>query len=56
MVIRHSNQLLEQLSEVEKKIQQIERLISELDIDCDQEKLIRALLAKKYGVPSGQQN
>lgn len=54
MVIRHSNQLLEQLTEVEEKIQLIERLVDELNIDCDKEKLIRTLLARKYGVPSGQ--
>lgn len=54
MVIRHSNQLLEQLTEVEEKIQLIERLLEELNIDCDKEKLIRTLLARKYGVPTGQ--
>jgi hypothetical protein len=56
MVIRHSNQLLEQLSDVEKKIQMIERLIDEMQIECDRETLIRTLLAKKYNVPSGQQS
>jgi hypothetical protein len=54
MVIRHSNQLLEQLSEVEEKIQAIEKLLEELGLDCDKEKLIRTLLARKYGLPSGQ--
>jgi hypothetical protein len=54
MVIRHSNQLLEQLTEVEEKIQAIEKLMEELGVDCDQEKLIRTLLARKYGLPSGQ--
>jgi hypothetical protein len=56
MVIRHSNQLLEQLSDVEKKIQMIERLIDEMQIECDRETLIRTLLAKKYNLPSGQQS
>ena len=54
MVIRHSNQLLEQLTEVEEKIQAIEKLLEEMGLDCDKEKLIRTLLARKYGLPSGQ--
>lgn len=54
MVIRHSNQLLEQLTEVEEKIQAIEKLMEELGLDCDKERLIRTLLARKYGLPSGQ--
>jgi hypothetical protein len=56
MVIRHSNQLLEQLSDVEEKIQMIERLMDEMHIEFDRETLIRTLLAKKYKLPSGQQN
>lgn len=56
MVIRHSNQLLEHLSEVEEKIQFVEHLMEELDIDCDKEILLKSLLAKKYGLPFGQQN
>jgi len=54
MVIRHSNQLLEHLSEVEEKIQFIENLMEKLEIDCDREKLIKTLLAKRYALPSGQ--
>ena len=54
MVIHHSNQLLEHLSEVEEKIKLIEHLMEKLNIDCDQEKLIKTLLAKKYNLPSGQ--
>jgi hypothetical protein len=54
MVIHHSNQLLEELSEVEKKIQLLERLMDELKIECDREGLIKSLLAKRYGIPSGQ--
>ena len=56
MVIRHSNQLLEQLSEVEEKIRLVERLMEELELECDREKLIRIILAKRYGLPSGQKN
>ena len=47
MVIHHSNQLLEHLSEVEEKIKLIEHLMEKLNIDCDKEKLIKTLLAKK---------
>ena len=54
MVIRHSNQLLEQLSDVEEKIQMIERLMDEMAIEYDRETLIQNLLAKKYNLPSGQ--
>ena len=54
MVIRHSSQLLEQLSEVEEKIKLLERVMAELQIDCDQEKLVKVLLARKFQNPSGQ--
>jgi hypothetical protein len=30
--------------------------VEELNIDCDQEKLIKTLLAKKYNLPSGQRS
>ena len=56
MVIRHSKQLLEHISEVEEKMQVIEQLMEHLNIDCDREKLMKTLLAKKYGLPSGQQS
>lgn len=54
MVIQHSNLLLEQLTEIEDKIQLIEKVIEELHLDCDKEGLIRTLLAKKISIPSGQ--
>lgn len=54
MVIHHSNQLLEELTEIEEKIQFFERLMDELKIECDREGLIKSLLAKRYGIPSGQ--
>jgi phage gp36-like protein len=54
MVIRHSNQLLEKLTEVEERIKMIERIMEECGIDCDQEQLLRALLAKRYPLPFGQ--
>lgn len=56
MIVLHSNQLLEHLSELEEKIQLIENLMEKLELNCDQEKLLRSILAKKYGVPSGQNN
>lgn len=56
MIIRHSNQLLEHLSEVEEKIQYVEHLMEDLNIDCDKEVLLKTLLAKKYGLPFGQQS
>jgi hypothetical protein len=54
MVIHHSKQLLEELSEVEEKIQLIERIMDELNIECDREGLIKSLLAKRYGITPGQ--
>jgi hypothetical protein len=54
MVIRYSNQLLEQLSEVEEKISMLEKLMEELNVDWDKESLIRKILARKYEAPSGQ--
>lgn len=54
MLIRHSNQILEHLSEIEEKIQIIEKLIEKLNLDYDREGLIRTLLAKKFNSPLGQ--
>jgi hypothetical protein len=56
MIIRHSKQLLEHLSEVEERIQYVEHLMEGLNIDCDNEALLKTLLAKKYGLPFGQQS
>ena len=54
MVIRHSLLLLEQLSDVEEKIKRLETMMREMGVDCDQEKLLKALLARKFQEPSGQ--
>lgn len=54
MIILHSNQLLEHLTELEEKIQLIENLVERLELDCDQEKLLKSILAKKFSGPSGQ--
>jgi hypothetical protein len=56
MIIRHSGQLLEQLSQVEENIQQIEKLMRDLELDVDSEGLLRTLLAKRYHLSLGQQN
>lgn len=52
MVIRHSNQLLEQLTEVEKKIQLIERLAQELGLDLEDHRLIEQLIASLIRKPN----
>lgn len=54
MVIRHSKSLLEQLSEVEEKIKELERVMDEFGVEIDREKLIAAILAKRSTKPSGQ--
>lgn len=55
MVIRHSIQLLEQLTEVEETIQLLEKLMDSLEIKGEREDLIRKLLARRL-LSSGQQN
>ena len=45
MVIRFLDLRLEQLSELEEKIAFLERMMDELNIDYDREKMIRTLLA-----------
>lgn len=52
MVIRHSNQLLEQLTEVEEKIQLIEKLARELEFDLDDHGLIEQILAALIRKPN----
>ena len=46
--------LLEQLTEIEKSIQEMEKLMDELGIQSDREKLIQIILAKKQVMLSGQ--
>jgi hypothetical protein len=46
MIIQNSLRLLEQLSELEVKIQKIEALMDELGINEDREKIIRLILNK----------
>ncbi len=54
MIIRHSKTLLEQLSEVEEKIKELEKVMDEFGVEIDREKLIAALLAKRSVKSSGQ--
>jgi hypothetical protein len=51
MVIRYSNQLLEQLSELEEKISLIEKVLEDLDLEFDKELMLRNLLTRKFKLP-----
>jgi len=55
MVIRHSNQLLEQLTKLEETIQLLEKLMDNLGINGEREDLIKKLLTRRQMSP-GQQN
>ena len=44
MIVRHSLKLLEQLSELEQVIQQIEHLMDEKGVDCNRELVLLKLL------------
>jgi hypothetical protein len=43
MVVRHSKRLLEQLSEIEQKIQALECFLTNQKMDVDQEEILRAI-------------
>ncbi len=45
MIIRHSESILKQLSELETRIQKFERLMEELGIDCDRENILQVIIA-----------
>lgn len=45
MIIRHSLQLLEHLTELEAKIQNWEKLMEELGVEFDREKLLRMIVS-----------
>lgn len=47
MVIRDSLQVLEQISDVEKKIRTVEKMMDDLGIKIDREKLIKAILTRR---------
>lgn len=44
MIIRHSKKILEQLSEIEELIQQVESFVEENGIEIDREKLLLKIL------------
>lgn len=46
MIIRHSLKILEQLSEIEKIIQKIERKMDEIGIDDEKEKVLQQVLER----------
>ena len=45
MIVMNSNLLLEHLTELEGKIQRMEKLMRELEIDWDRENLMELLIA-----------
>lgn len=47
MIIQNSQRLLEQLTDLEKKIQKIEVLMDKLGIQEDREKIIRMILSRR---------
>ncbi len=48
MIIMNSNLLLEHLTELEEKIQQIEKLMSDQKIEWDRENLMELLVACQF--------
>lgn len=47
MIIRHSLKILEQLTEIEKIIQKIERYMDEKKLDIDREKVLLKILKSR---------
>lgn len=47
MVIQHSQALLEQLTEIEEKIQALEGVMEKLGIELDREKLLKIITGQK---------
>lgn len=47
MIIQHSNQILEQLTEIENFIKRIEHLMDENGIKSDREKILEALISSR---------
>lgn len=45
MIVMNSKQLLEQLTELEERIQQMELVMMDLNVDCDREGLTELLIA-----------
>lgn len=47
MIIRNSKKLLEQLSDIEERIRKVEKVMRDLGIECEQEKILKALAGQK---------
>ncbi len=47
MVIQHSKQLLEQLTEIESRIKKYEEMMDALGIELDREKLLKLLIGQR---------
>ncbi len=45
MIVMNSSLILEHLTELEEKIQRVEKIMTELQIDCDKENLMELLIA-----------
>ena len=45
MIVMNSKQLLEQLAEIEERIQQMERVMMDLNVDWDKDGLMELLIA-----------
>ena len=56
MIIRHSHQLLENLAEIERKIQIVEKLLEDLGVNVDQEKVLLLILNRKKDGPLSRRN
>jgi hypothetical protein len=47
MIIRNVHQLLENLTEVESKIQKVEKILESCGVDIDREKLLLWIITRK---------
>jgi len=47
MIIQHSKQLLEQLSQIEEQIKNYENVMDKFGIEMDREKLLRLITSQK---------
>lgn len=56
MIIRHSLLILEQLTEIEDLIQQVEKMMDENGVDVDREKLLLKILKNRGTVKAPRKN
>lgn len=47
MIIRHSYQLLENIAEIESKIQSVEKLLENLGVEIDREEVLLMIINRK---------